>query len=47
MKEWQIDCPKCGSDCTFATPETMYERFCSDCGASWDIRPIEEQTDEF
>lgn len=40
--ERQIDCPECGSDCTFPLPETMWERFCSDCPAVWDIRSAEE-----
>ena len=38
----QIDCPECGSTHTFATPETMWERFCVDCDAVWDIRTTEE-----
>lgn len=33
----QTDCPECESTRTFATPETIFERFCADCGFVWDI----------
>jgi hypothetical protein len=42
----QIDCPICTSTNTFAVPETMWLRWCRDCGADWDIRQVEEIENE-
>jgi hypothetical protein len=38
---YQMDCPSCGSTNTFPTPETAYNRWCGDCLADWDMRPID------
>lgn len=35
--EAQIYCPRCDSTKTFATPETAFERFCTECDAVWQI----------
>lgn len=43
MPELQINCPRCESAKTYATPETIYERFCGeeDCETTWDIRAVQ------